>query len=137
MTYDIVSIRKRKTVNIKRVSDVYEVIKRYAKSDKEQFLVMTLDSSHDVIAIHIATIGLVNRTIVHPREVFIHAIRDNAVGVVVCHNHPSESVEPSEEDKKLTDDLKEAAKILGIRFLDHIIITKSGYYSFREKGALE
>jgi DNA repair protein RadC len=137
MTYEIISVRKRKTVPIRNPSDVYNTVKRYTKSDQEYFLVITLNGSHDIIAVHISTIGLVNKTVVHPREVFKWAIRDNASSIIVCHNHPSDIVKPSDEDKAITERLKEAAEIIGINFLDHIIIGKSEYYSFRKMGLIE
>jgi DNA repair protein RadC len=136
MTYEIVSIRKRKTVCIKCPDDTYKAVKQYAKNKQEHFLVITLNSTHNIIGIHIATIGLINRTIIHPREVFIHAIRDNAACIIVCHNHPSGSTEPSPEDIEITNILMEASKILGIHFLDHVIIGKDGYYSFKQNNTM-
>jgi DNA repair protein RadC len=137
MTYEIVSTRKRKTICIKNPDDIYKAVKQYTKNKQEYFLVITLNTSHNIIGIHIATIGLVNRTIIHPREVFIHAIKDNAASIIVCHNHPSGIVSPSPEDIEITNMLLEAAKILGIHFLDHVIIGKDGYYSFKKEDKLE
>ena len=84
----------------------------------------------------IVSIGLINRTIVHPREVYADAIVDRATAIIVCHNHPSGNLEPSDEDTAVTGQLKEAGEILGIKLLDHVIFAVSGYYSFLEAGAL-
>jgi DNA repair protein RadC len=134
MTYDIISVRKRKTLQIKNPDDIYAAVKQYTKSDQEYFLVLTLDGSHNIISIHISTVGLVIRTIVHPREVFKHAIKDNAIKIIVCHNHPSGSLLPSPEDKEVTKMLVNAGELLGIPVLDHLIISKNGYYSFDKEG---
>ena len=136
-TYDILSTRKiRKKVRIKTPIDLHEYIKRYARSRQEYFLVISLNGAHDIIAIHISTIGLINKTIVHPREVFKHVIKDEAAAIVVAHNHPSGNVRPSSEDDDITKRLEEAAAILGINFLDHLIINKNSYYSYRQEKKL-
>jgi DNA repair protein RadC len=136
MTYEIISKRTRKPVTIKHPSDIYDIAKRYAYNEQEYFLVLTLDGSHSVISSSIVTIGLVNRTIVHPREVFKHAISDNASAIIVCHNHPSGCLDPSDEDLKITKKLEGAGNIIGIRLLDHVIISKTDYYSFRQNNLL-
>ena len=135
MTYDIISTRKcRKTIRIIKPDDIYNCLKRYAKSEQEYFIVMTLNGKHEVIGIHIATYGLVNQTIIHPREVFKHAIRDNASAIIISHNHPSGDITPSIEDNEITMRLKQSADILGINLLDHMIIGKNKYYSYRNYG---
>jgi DNA repair protein RadC len=135
LKYEIISTRKcRKTLKIKHPEDFYNFLKKkYARSKQEHFIVATLNGAHEVIAIHIASIGLVNRTIIHPREIFIHAIRDMASSIVVVHNHPSGNVTPSLEDVTITDRIKKASAILGFNFLDHIIIGKDNLYSFRRE----
>jgi len=135
MTYQIISTRKlRKKIKIKRPIDIWNFTKRYAKSSQELFIVLTLDGAHEIIGVYISTIGLANKTMAHPREVFKHAIRDNAVAVVIAHNHPSGELFPSLEDSELTDRIIKAGNILGIHVIDHLIITKKSYYSFREGG---
>ena len=137
MRYDIITTRKlRKTITIKNPGDIYKYLKRYAKSKQEHFIVATLNGAHEVIAIHIATIGLVNTTIIHPREVFKYAYMDNASAIIVAHNHPSCNITPSDEDLDITIRLKEAGKILGIHFVDHLIISKYCFLSFRQEGLL-
>jgi DNA repair protein RadC len=133
MTYEIISTRKlRKTIIFKSPNDIFGLLKRYGNNKQEIFLVITLTGSHKVLNIHISTIGSANRTIVHPREVFRHAIADNASAIVVAHNHPSGGLTPSPEDEEITHRLLDSGKILGIHFLDHLIINKDNFYSFRQ-----
>ena len=137
MTYMIVSERRAKeTVKVTNPEDIYQALSRYHRKRKENFLVLTLNGAHEVISIRIISIGIVNRSIVHPREIFIEAIKDNAAAIVVAHNHPSGNTEPSEEDREVTRRLTEAGKILGINVLDHVVFGQNGYYSFLEKGEL-
>jgi DNA repair protein RadC len=130
-SYDVISTRRQKRITITKPEDLVDALKRYTESKQEQFIVATLNGAHEVLALHIATIGLVNKTLIHPREIFYHAIHDMATAIIVAHNHPSGKVEPSEEDIEVTDKLKEVSEIIGIPFLDHIIISKKGYYSFK------
>jgi DNA repair protein RadC len=110
---------------------------RNACAKTERFMVITLNSAHEMIKFHVITQGLVNRTMVHPREVLRPAILDNASAIIIAHNHPSGKVEPSSEDREITIRLNKAAKIIGIPLLDHIIVSKKGYYSFIEHGLIE
>lgn len=121
---------------IERPSDVLPVVGHFQDRPAEHFLSLSLNGAHEVIALRVVTIGLINRTIVHPREVFADPIQDRATSIVVCHNHPSGNLEPSTEDKEVTKQLKEAGEILGIRLLDHVIFSSEGYYSFLESNAL-
>lgn len=107
-------------------------------SDRENFVVMCLDGSHSVIKTEVVSIGLVNKSMCHPREVFRPAIKYNSTAVIIGHNHPSGALEPSDEDKQVTKRLKEAGEILGIPVLDSIIVsTKSAaYYSMLETNEL-
>lgn len=103
---------------------------------KEHFVIFYLDSRNNEVQREIISVGTLNASIVHPREVFELAIQHSAAHVIVAHNHPSGDPEPSDEDKILTDRLVEAGKILGIELLDHIIITSNTHYSFKEKGLI-
>jgi len=135
MKYQIVSERKsRYSCKISNPADAYKTLTRYHRKRKEHFLVLTLDGNHNVIRVIIVSIGIANRTLVHPREVFIPAIKDNSCAIILAHNHPSGNIEPSLEDKEITTRLCKAGEILGISVLDHMIITKNGYYSFLEEG---
>ncbi len=92
---------------------------------QEYFVCLSLDGANRLIAKRIITIGTLTSSLVHPREVFADAIADRAAGIIVAHNHPSGSLVPSAADIEVTDRLKQAGKILGIKVIDHILITKS------------
>lgn len=83
------------------------------------------------------TIGLLDKNSVHPREVFADVIADRAAAVIFAHNHPSGDLQPSEADLRMHEQLTEAAKILGLRVLDHVIVTRKGYFSFQEAGLIK
>ncbi|MCK9593836.1 MAG: hypothetical protein M0Q91_17690 [Methanoregula sp.] len=123
-----------------RVTDPESVlpwIKPIAGMDQEHFICLTLNGAGAVIANRVITIGLLNHALVHPREVFRGAITDNAASVIVAHNHPSGSLEPSGQDIAITTQLKEAGSIIGIQLVDHIIITPGGkFVSMRERGLI-
>lgn len=116
--------------------DALPLIDHYADRKQEHFLCLSLNGAHEVIAVRVVSIGLVNRALVHPREVFADPLSDRAAAVVIAHNHPSGNLEPSVEDRLVTEKIKAAAETLGIAFLDHIIFGRDGYYSFLERGEL-
>jgi len=122
---------------IRRPEDIYGVVKPWAARREENFLTVTLNGVHEVIKVHHITKGLVNRTIVHPRECFYPVIKDYASSVIFVHNHPSGNLTPSGEDKNITDRLCMAGSILGFNVIDHIIIgPRGGFFSFRMEGAI-
>lgn len=102
------------------------------QSLQEEFYVLTLDNIHRVLRTHSITVGIVNATNVHPREVFRPAILDAATAIIVLHNHPSGDAKPSESDRKATRHLAKAGELLGISVLDHIILAREGSLSLRE-----
>lgn len=104
--------------------------------DREHFWVLLLNSKNQLIGEENSAKGSLNQTVVHPRELYKAAIKAGAAAVIVAHNHPSGSVEPSAEDLAVTQRLVEAGKILGIELLDHIIIGQGCYLSFKEKNLL-
>lgn len=116
--------------------DVLPFLRNYAINRKEHFLAVNLNGSHEIINIHVVTVGIVNRVMVHPREVFEEAIKVNAAAVILCHNHPSGNCNPSDEDIETTRILLEASYILGITVLDHLIIDYENYFSFVEHKLL-
>ena len=122
--------------NISTPRDIYLEIKHYASREQEQFIVIVLNGAHEIINIFTATIGLVNRALIHPREVFSDPIERRATAIVLAHNHPSGVLEPSREDITTTSRLAESGEILGIRVVDHIIFSTKSYYSFREHGLM-
>ena len=121
---------------ITSASDVYSLLHQYSTADKEHFLLVTLDGSSQVIQQRVIHIGTLNQSLVHPREIFRPAILDNSAGVIIAHNHPSGTLEASRADIQVTNRLKEVAKLVGIELLDHIIISKEGYYSLSEEDLL-
>ncbi len=116
--------------------DVLPLIRHYADRRQEHFICVSLNGANEVIAARVVSVGLVDKTQVHPREVFADPLTDRASAVIVAHNHPSGSLEPSPEDIDITSRLKSAGEILGIRLLDHIVFNQKGYCSFLEKGLL-
>ena len=128
----ILEVRDRKPAN--NSSNVYELVKQYGLKDQEYFLLITLDGNLNAIKVHEITKGLVNRTLAHPREVFRPAIKDNATSIIVAHNHPSDNLTPSQEDRELTDRLVKAGRVVGIPLVDHIILGIDNYLSLRENG---
>ena len=126
--------RSAKGTKIRTPGDIYPVVRSWAKKEQENFLTVTLNGAHEVIRVHHITKGLVDRTIVHPRECFRASIKDNASAVVFVHNHPSGSLYPSDGDKSITKRLCMAGAIMGINVLDHLIISKSGFNSLRASG---
>ena len=126
-----------KDFNIKDPEAIVKAISASIKDKaKEHFKLILLNARNKILGISTISIGSLNASIVHPREVFKDAIMHNAYSVVLAHNHPSGDPEPSEDDLKMTRKLVESGKILGIEVLDHIIITKTGFFSFKEKGLL-
>ena len=127
----------KEAIQIKRPESILPLMKRWQKQKQENFLTITLNGAHEVIKIHHITKGLINRTIVHPRECFYPTIKDLASAVIFVHNHPSGSAISSPEDDEITKRLSMAAEIMGINFLDHIIITpKDNFYSYRQENKI-
>lgn len=105
------------------------------QDEKECFIVLIMDTSNQIKTYNLVTMGLIDRSIIHPREVFRPAIIAGATKIIVCHNHPSGQTEPSEDDIAITKKLVDAGKIIGIKLVDHIIIG-NGLYSFLRNGKL-
>jgi len=117
-------------------ADVLPLIQHYADRKQEHFICISINGANEVIASRVVSVGLVNRTQVHPREVFADPITDRASAIIVAHNHPVGTLTPSNEDSEITKQLKSAGETLGIRLLDHIIFNHKGHYSFLENGEL-
>lgn len=124
------------TVKITHARDVLPLLADIAGKQQEYFVCISLNGAHEVIEKRIVTIGLLDRSPVHPREVFADVIVDRAAAVIFAHNHPSGELPPSEEDRCMHEQLTQAGKMLGIEVIDHVIVTKKGYLSFREAGLL-
>ena len=128
--------RIRENPIITNASSAYAYLQEYHHLDREHFIAITLDGSSRVINTHIISIGTLNQSLVHPREVFYPAIKDKAAAIIIAHNHPSGQLFPSRADKQVTTRLKDAGKLIGIEIIDHIILTPDGYYSFQDEGLL-
>ncbi|NJN71663.1 MAG: DNA repair protein RadC [Limnothrix sp. RL_2_0] len=104
--------------------------------DQERFAVLCLDIKNRLIASRVVTIGIATETLAHPREIFREVIKQNATRLIIAHNHPSGNTDPSPEDLQLTERLLQAAQIVGIPLLDHIILGHDNYSSLRKKSEL-
>ncbi len=100
----------------------------------EKFCVLCLNNKNAVAHWQCVSMGTINETIVHPREVFRPAVMSGAKSIILCHNHPSGNIDPSEQDMRTTEKLQKAGDILGIDVLDHIIIGGENYFSMAENG---
>ena len=113
------------------------IVRAYiGETPKEHFVVLFMDARNRIIGINTASVGPLNASLCHPREVFQAAILASAAGIVVSHNHPSGDPTPSPEDREVTRRLVRAGEILGIPLLDHVIVTADSFYSFRTQGLL-
>ena len=126
----------RTNKRILNADDIYNELKEYTTKTQEYFLTITLDGASHIINKRVVFIGTLNQSLVHPREVFADAIADRAAGIIIAHNHPSQTLTPSQADISITNRLKEVANLIGIELLDHIILTKNSYFSFSDEGYL-
>jgi len=127
---------KPEGLKIKFPADILPLIRHYGDRKQEHFICVSINGANEVMSVRVVTIGLINKTHVHPREVFADVIAERASAVIVAHNHPSGELHPSKEDIQITKRLKEAADILGLNLLDHIIFNAKGYYSFAENNEI-
>ncbi|MGE5350996.1 MAG: RadC family protein [Acidobacteriota bacterium] len=121
----------RKITGPKDVADIFIPILR--DEMKERFMVLCLNSSNKIIKEEVISVGNLNSSIVHPREVFKVAIENNSANIILMHNHPSGNTEPSNEDISITKRLVEAGKLMDIHVFDHIILAGNSYLSFTEE----
>ena len=128
-------IEENLAAQVKCPEDVVSIVKPQLKGKKkEHFLVLCLDTRNKLINCKAVSVGSLDSSIVHPREVFKEAISSSAASVIFVHNHPSGDPEPSKEDVELTKRLAAAGEIMGIEVLDHIIVCDKGYTSFKAKN---
>ncbi|MFA5990840.1 MAG: DNA repair protein RadC [Candidatus Doudnabacteria bacterium] len=116
--------------------EVWEQLKDIRSNKKEHFVVFFLNTQNQEIQRETVSVGTLNASLIHPREVFEPAIKHLAAHVILAHNHPSGSLEPSDEDLAVTKRLCDSGRLLGIEVLDHVIVTDKGYASFKEKNLL-
>ena len=126
---------ERQITNPKQAKEI--VTSFIGNTDREYFGVINLNTKNEPCSIEICTIGLLDHTIVHPREIFKSAILTSAQSILLFHMHPCNSLVPSESDISTTNTLIKASNIIQIPILDHIIITEDGYFSFKEQGLLD
>jgi DNA repair protein RadC len=120
---------------IQSAEDVYHYFAdRLAEKKKEYFYALCLDTKNRIIQETLVSVGILDASLIHPREVFNPAIKACSHAVILVHNHPSGEAEPSANDTEVTKLLSEAGRVVGIEVLDHIIIGKDGYVSLKEKG---
>jgi DNA repair protein RadC len=115
---------------------LYDRLKDYTASKKEHLLGLYLNVKNALICTEIISIGTVNESLIHPREIFEPAVRYIASGFLLAHNHPSNDPNPSREDIDCTLKINELSEMMGIKLHDHVILAKSGFYSFKEHGLL-
>jgi DNA repair protein RadC len=127
---------KPEGVRIETPADLLPHVRHYADRKQEHFLCASINGANEILNIRVVSIGLVDRTPVHPREVFAEALSDRASAIIVAHNHPAGGLEPSPADIEVTRQLKAAGVVMGIALLDHIIFSRTGYFSFLEAGRL-
>lgn len=123
-------------------ADVHNVLQSVLKSeskqdrDQEHFWVFHLDTRNTVRSLHLVSLGTLDCSLVHPREVFTRAVAERCATIIVAHNHPSLDPQPSSEDITITNQLQEAGKLLGITVTDHVITAGKDFYSFKQDGRL-
>lgn len=121
---------------VTKPEDILPLVPDLAQKRQEHFICITLNGAGEVLGNRIITVGLLNHSLVHPREVFADAITDRAASVICVHNHPSGSLEPSSQDIAITRQLKDAGALVGIPLIDHIIVARTGHLSMRERGLI-
>ncbi len=140
--YRIAMIKEKSAISVEQKKigspqDVFEVVHEYlADVDREHFLTLLLNTKNGIVGVNTASIGTLNSSLVHPREVFKAAIIAGSAAVILVHCHPSGNPTPSNEDLEITRRLVEAGKIIGIEVLDHVIVGDGCWVSLKERGIL-
>lgn len=123
-------------LNIKSVPEIAKFLKEFiGPTDREHLVMVALNARGRVVAVNEISVGTVSASIAHPREIFKPAILANASAIIIAHNHPSNEVDPSEEDKKLTERVKQAGNILGITCFDHLVVGDERFFSMENNAA--
>ena len=122
---------------LRSAKDVLACLKHFRDKKVEYFVTLSIDSGGRLIKRRVVTIGLLDASLVHPREVFAGPLADRAASIIVAHNHPSGIAEPSKEDVKTTDQLIAAGAVLGLPIQDHVIVTERHFFSFLEQGLID
>lgn len=127
---------KPEGAKIEMPADLLPHVRHYADRKQEHFLCATINGAKEILNTLVISIGLIDHSPVHPREVFADVLVDRASAIIVALNHPAGSLEPSLADVEVTNQLRSTGNIMGITLLDHIIFNKTGYFSFLEGGRL-
>lgn len=127
---------KPEGAKIETPADLLPHVRHYADRKQEHFLCATINGANELLNVRVISIGLVDRSPVHPREVFADAVADRACAVMLAHNHPTGPLQPSDADLETTRRIREAGDIMGIAVLDHLIFNRTGYFSFLEEGSV-
>lgn len=122
--------------SISRAADIYKLSFNIAKKKQEHFMLITLDGASCVIRKRIIFVGTINQSIIHPREIFHHAIQDRAASIILVHNHPSGNTTPSKDDVETTSKIKRIGDLVGINVMEHLIVSPNGYFSFYKSGLI-
>jgi DNA repair protein RadC len=123
----------RRPFTVRRGKEVFEYVRTTVEGlDREYFCILLLNSRNQVFAKEVVSMGSLDASIVHPREIFKNSIKRSAAAIVLVHNHPSGDPTPSDDDMDITKRLVEAGKLLGIHVLDHVVVARASYVSMRE-----
>lgn len=122
---------------IRHPKDILQYVRQYSLKPAEHFITITTNGAHEILSTKVVSVGTVNKALIHPREVFADAVAEHASGIICCHNHPCNQCYPSDADIESTRQLQKASQILGISFLDHLIVTRDSYFSFLEHDMLK
>jgi DNA repair protein RadC len=132
-------VKASERIKIHKSNDCFELLKSYWE-DKldycEQFYLLLLNRANIVLGVSKISEGGISGTVVDPKRIFQVTLKANASSIILCHNHPSGSLVPSEADRRLTRKIRDAGALLDITTLDHLIITSDGYYSFADQGEM-
>lgn len=123
-------------IRVSYPTDILPLVRHYVTRSQEYFIVISLNGAHEVINSRVVSLGILNRTLIHPREVYTDPIKERAASIILAHNHPSGNLEPSREDIDVTKRLVKAGELLGINVLDHVIFSNREHYSFAEENLL-
>jgi len=122
---------------ISSARDAVAQLQELCTAKKEHFVVLYLNARNQLIHKETISVGTLNASLIHPREVFKPAIENYAASIIIAHNHPSGNIHPSDDDLAVTERLQEAGQIMGIEVIDHVIVTGKGYCSLKEKNILK
>jgi len=128
--------RRNVTIQVSSPREAYGQVRHLARATKEHLVGLYLDAQNGLIVREVLSIGTLNTTRTHPREVLQPAIMNHALGFILVHNHPSGSLVPSRDDVEFTRAMRRAAELMGIDLYDHLVVSREGYVSLKEKGLL-